>query len=47
MSAGVIVGIVFGVLLLLAIGFILWVVPCGGMIVFLRRPKVRETVSLR
>jgi len=28
-------------------GFILWVVPCGGMIVFLRRPKVRETVSLR
>ncbi|MEK6755294.1 MAG: hypothetical protein AABZ02_03985, partial [Bacteroidota bacterium] len=28
-------------------GFFLWVVPCGGMIVFLRRPKVRETVSLR
>jgi hypothetical protein len=28
-------------------GFFLWVIPCGLMIVFLRRPKIREAVSLR
>jgi hypothetical protein len=28
-------------------GFFLWVIPCGLMIVFLRRPKIRESVSLR
>jgi LemA protein len=36
MSAGVIVGIVFGVLLLLAIGFILWVVGIYNALITLR-----------
>jgi hypothetical protein len=28
-------------------GFFLWVIPCGLMIVYLRRPKIREAVKLR
>jgi len=31
----------------IVVGFFLWVIPCGFMIVFLRRPKIREAVSSR
>jgi hypothetical protein len=31
----------------IAIGFFLWIIPSAGMIMYLRRPIIRQTVSLR
>jgi len=31
----------------IVVGFLLWVVPAAGMIVYLRRSAIRQTVSLR
>lgn len=28
-------------------GFFLWIVPCIGVIIYLRRPRIREAVSLK
>lgn len=30
----------------IVLGFFLWIIPCVGMIIYLRRPAIREAVSL-
>lgn len=31
----------------IVLGFFLWIIPCIGMIIYLRRPAIREVVSLK
>jgi hypothetical protein len=31
----------------IVVGFFLWIIPSGAMIVYLRRPKIVQAVSLR